>query len=197
MMTVTALAAIAVTVIIQYSSDATYIEEISVVVPTIYAIVFIVLLVSLIVQGLSTTYFANFLGLVEKQDRPTEITVHRNATRQALLYLVDKYTEGKVDSSLYSRLKSELEEEIFMLEDELRRVVAERRARVQELGFREEILKIKLEFYEKQFESGKITEGTYQDLKSEIEAEIEEVEIRIQMQEQDISKDTDSHQPQD
>lgn len=189
-----ALAAIAVTVIIRYSSDIAYIEEISIVVPTIYAIVFIVLLVSLIVQGLSTALFANFLGLVEKQDRATEITVHRNATRQALLHLVDMYTEGKVNSALYSRLKAELEEEIFTLEDELRRVVAERRAKVQELGFREEIFKIKLEFYEKQFESGKISEGTYQDLKSELEAEIEEIETRKQIQEQDISKDTSSHE---
>ncbi len=187
-----ALAAIAVTVIIHYSSNHSYISVISVVVPTIYAIVFIVLLVSLIVQGLSTSFFANFLGLVEKQDRATEITVHRNATRQALLHLVDKYTEGKVDSSLYSRLKAELEEEIFTLEDELRRVVAERRARVQELVQREEILKIKLDFYEKQFESGKISEGTYQDLKSEIDADIEEIETRKQMHEQDISKNADS-----
>jgi len=189
-----ALAAIAVTVIIRYSSDLSYIEDISIVVPTIYAIVFIVLLVSLVVQGLSTAFFANFLGLVEKQDRATEITVHRNATRQALLHLVDKYTEGKLDSALYTRLKAELEEEIFTLEDELRRVVAERRARIQELVHREEILKIKLEFYEKEFESGKISEGTYQDLKSEIDAEIEEIETRKSMQEQNISKETDIHQ---
>lgn len=188
-----ALAAIAVTVIIHHSSDISYINEISIVVPTIYAIVFIVLLVSLVAQGLSTAFFANFLGLVEKQDRATEITVHRNATRQALLHLVDKYTEGKVDSSLYSRLKAELEEEIFTLEDELRRVVAERRARVQELGFREEIFKVKLEFYEKQFDSGRISEGTYQDLKSELEAEIEEIETRKQIQEQDISKEIDTN----
>ena len=188
-----ALAAIAVTVIIRYSSDLAYIEVISVVVPSIYAIVFIVLLVSLVAQGLSTAFFANFLGLVEKQDRATEITVHRDATRQALLHLVDKYTEGKVNSALYTRLKSELEEEIFTLEDELRKVVSERRARIQELGFREEIFRTKLEYYEKQFESGKISEGIYQDLKSEIEAEIEEVETRRQMQEQDIASEADTH----
>lgn len=189
-----ALAAIAVTVIIHFSSEPSYIAVISIVVPTIYAIVFIVLLVSLIVQGLSTAFFASFLGLVEKQDLAKEITVHRDATRQALLHLVDKYTEGKVDSALYTRLKAELEEEIFTLEDELRRVVAERRARIQELGFREEIFRTKLEYYEKQFDSGKISEGTYQDLKSEIEAEIEEVETRIHMQEQDMSKDSEARQ---
>lgn len=181
-----ALAAIAVTVIIHYSSEASFVTAISTVVPTIYAIVFIVLLVSLVVQGLSTSFLANLLGLTEKQDRAQEITVHRDATRQALLHLVDQYTEGKIDTSMYTRLKAELEEEIFTLEDELRRVVSERRARVQELGFREEIYKTKLEFYEKQFESGRISEGTFQDLKSELEAEIEEVANRIRMQEQDI-----------
>lgn len=187
-----ALAAIAVTVIINYSSDIDYIAQISIVVPTIYAIVFIVLLVSLVVQGLSTAFLANLLGLSEKQDRAKEITVHRDATRQALLHLVDLYTEGKLDNSLYSRLKAELEEDIFTLEDELRRVVSERRAQIQELGFREEIFKSKLEFYEKQFESEKISEGIFQDLKSDIEAEIEEVRNRISIQEQRLSPEGDS-----
>ncbi|MFW9786974.1 MAG: cation:proton antiporter [Candidatus Thorarchaeota archaeon] len=187
-----ALAAIAVTFIVHVSTDSVFLDSIKPVVPTIYAIVFIVLFVSLIVQGLTTSYFANFLGLIEKQDRATEITVHRDATRQALLLLVDRYTEGKVDSAMYTRLKSELEEEIFTLEDELRRVVSERRARIQELGFREEIYRKKLEFYEKEFESGKISEGIYQDLKSELEAEIEEVINRMRMQEQDMSPDSDT-----
>ncbi|MFW9808140.1 MAG: cation:proton antiporter [Candidatus Thorarchaeota archaeon] len=187
-----ALAAIAVTVIIHYSSEASFVTAISTVVPTIYAIVFIVLIVSLVVQGLSTSFFANILGLVEKQDRAQEITVHRDATRQALLHLVDRYTEGKVDTPLYSRLKAELEEEIYKLEDELRRVVSERRARVRELGFREEIYRTKLEFYQKQFDSGKISEGTFQGLKSDLEAEIEEVANRIRMQEETISPEDDS-----
>ena len=187
-----ALAAIAVTVIINYSSNLGYIEEISIVVPTIYAIVFIVLLVSLIVQGLSTAFLANLLGLSEKQDRAKEITVHRDATRQALLHLVDLYTEGKIDPSIYSRLKAELEEEIFTLEDELRRVVSERRAQIQELVFREDLFRSKLEFYEKQFESEKISESIFQDLKSEIEAEIEEVRNRIITQEQRFSPEGDS-----
>ncbi|OLS28497.1 MAG: Na(+)/H(+) antiporter NhaG [Candidatus Thorarchaeota archaeon AB_25] len=187
-----ALAAIAVTVIINYSSNLGYIEEISIVVPTIYAIVFIVLLVSLIVQGLSTAFLANLLGLSEKQDRAKEITIHRDATRQALLHLVDLYTEGKIDPSIYSRLKAELEEEIFTLEDELRRVVSERRAQIQELVFREDLFRSKLEFYEKQFESEKISESIFQDLKSEIEAEIEEVRNRIITQEQRFSPEGDS-----
>ncbi|MFW9767479.1 MAG: cation:proton antiporter [Candidatus Thorarchaeota archaeon] len=188
-----ALAAIAVTVIIHYSSESSFVTAISTVVPTIYAIVFIVLLVSLVVQGLSTSFFANLLGLVEKQDRAQEITVHRDATRQALLHLVDQYTEGKIDTSMYSRLKAELEEEIFNLEDELRRVVSERRSRLQELGVREEILRTKLEFYEKQFELGKISEGVYQNFKSELDVEIEEIANRIRMQKQGISTDTDSN----
>jgi cell volume regulation protein A len=186
-----ALAAIAVTVIIHYFEDASHfpqttIDAVKSVVPTIYAIVFIVLFVSLVVQGMTTSYLANLLGLTDKQDRAKEITVHRDATRQALLHLVDQYTEGKVDSVMYSRLKAELEEEIFTLEDELRRVLSERRARIQELGFREEIFKTKLDYYEKQFEAEEISEGTYQELKSELEAEIEEVTNRIRMQQQSI-----------
>ena len=192
-----ALAAIAVTVIISYThnlpeaSRSAYITAIAPVVPTIYAVVFTVLMVSLIVQGLSTAFLANVLNLTEKQDRAKEITVHRDATRQALLSLVDKYTEGKVNSEMYGRLKAELEEEIFELEDKLRRVVAERRAHIQELTIREEIFKSKLEFYRKEYESGKISDGVYQDLQSELEAEIEEVNNRIRAQEERIIPESD------
>ena len=162
---------------------ATYLERIRIAVPSIYAIVFIVLLVSLIVQGLSTAFLANRLGLVEEQDIAKEITVHRDATRQALLHLVDSYTERKLDPDTYHVLKSELEEEIYQLEDDLRRVVSERRALLQELEIRKEIFRSKLGFYEKQFEEGKISEGMFQELKNDLETEIEEVLNRIQLHE--------------
>ena len=92
---------------------------------------------------------------------------------------------------MYGRLKAELEEEIFELEDKLRRVVAERRAHIQELTIREEIFKSKLEFYRKEYESGKISDGVYQDLQSELEAEIEEVNNRIRAQEERIIPESD------
>ena len=192
-----ALAAISVTVIIRYvynlpvTARPAYLIAIAPVIPTIYAVVFTVLMVSLVVQGLSTAFLANVLDLTEKQDRAKEITVHRDATRQALLSLVDKYTEGKVDSDMYSRLKAELEEEIFELEDELRKVVAERRARIQELTIREEIFRNKLDFYRKEYEAGRISDGVYQDLRSELEAEIEEVNNRIRIQEERMMPEPD------
>ncbi|TFF92935.1 hypothetical protein EU546_06915 [Candidatus Thorarchaeota archaeon] len=193
-----ALAAIAVTVLIHKAEALAeagspllpdYVDVIKIAAPSIYSIVFIVLLVSLVVQGLSTGYLASRLGLVEEMDRAKEITVHRDATRQALLQLVDKFTEGKVDPVTYGRLKAELEEEIFQLEDELRRVVSERRAKIQELNARQDIFQTKLEYFEKQFESGKISEGTFQELKSELETEIEEAMTRIQFQEDQIPSD--------
>lgn len=192
-----ALAAISVTVIIRYvynlpeAARPAYLLAIAPVIPTIYAVVFTVLMVSLIVQGLTTAFLANVLDLTEKQDRAKEITVHRDATRQALLSLVDKYTEGKVDPDIYSRLKAELEEEIFELEDELRKVVAERRARIQELTIREDIFRNKLEFYRKEYEGGRISDGVYQDLRSELEAEIEEVNNRIRIQQERIIPEPD------
>ncbi len=198
-----ALAAIAVTVLIHKAGELAdplhplhsllgdYVEEIKVAVPSIYSIVFIVLIVSLVVQGLTTGVLANILGLVEEQDRAKEITVHRDATRQALLRLVDQYTEGRLDSETYGRLKAELEEEIFQLEDELRRVVSERRAKLQELNIREEIYRTKLQYYQDQFESGKISEGTFQELKMELDAEIEEVMNRIRFQEQRIPSESE------
>jgi len=188
-----ALAAIAVTVIIQYAQRLTgqlyvdYLDAIRNVVPTIYAVVFIVLMVSLIVQGLSTSFLATILGLTEEVDIAKEITVHRNATRQALLQLVDEYTEGKIDAEMYSRFKAELEEEIFDLEAELRRIVSERRTRIKELRVREMIFRKKLEFYRKEYESGKISDAVFEDLRSELETDIEEIINRIKGHEKRIT----------
>ncbi|MHA3962560.1 MAG: cation:proton antiporter [Candidatus Thorarchaeota archaeon SMTZ1-45] len=187
-----ALAAIAVTVIIRFShilggqTQVDYVTAIKIVVPTVYAVVFIVLLVSLVVQGLTTSYLANRLGLIEEKDEAKEITVHRNATRQALLQLVDEYTEGKIDAEMYGRFKAELEEEIFNLEAELRRIVSVRRRQIKELSVSEMIYRKKLEIYEKEYESGKISEAVYQDLKNQLEAEIEEIINRIERHESRI-----------
>lgn len=164
-----ALAAISVSIITEYegASDTTN---------TVTSIVFIVLMVSLALQGLTAPYFARMLGLEEEVDVLEEITVHRDATRHALLKLVDDYTEGKVEASLYQRLKAELEEEIFSLEDELRRQVAEKRARVLELQTRESIYMNKLEYLRNEFEQGKLKEVSYYDERQEIERELEELE---------------------
>jgi NhaP-type Na+/H+ or K+/H+ antiporter len=192
-----ALAAIAVTVIIQYARGLSgqmqtdYLDAIRNVVPTIYAVVFIVLMVSLIVQGLTTTFLANKLGLIEEVDVAKEFTVHRNATRQALLHLVDQYTEGEIDAEIYGRLKAELEEEIFNIEAELRRIVSERRSRIKALQARESIYRTKLEYYEKEYQSGKISDSVYQDLKSELEADIEEVINRIRSHESRMPSEQD------
>jgi NhaP-type Na+/H+ or K+/H+ antiporter len=192
-----ALAAISVTVIIQYANGLVgqaltdYLNAIRNVILTIYAVVFIVLIVSLVVQGLSTTFLANKLGLIEEVDIAKEITVHRNATRQALLHLVDQYTEGEIDSEIYGRLKAELEEEIFNIEAELRRIVSERRSRIKVLQARESIFRTKLEYYEKEYESGKISDSVFQDLKSDLEADIEEVINRIRSHESRMPSEQD------
>jgi NhaP-type Na+/H+ or K+/H+ antiporter len=141
----------------------------------INSIVFIVVLISLILQGITTPIIARVLNLIEEQDVAQEIASQRDATRHALLHLVDQYTEGKVDSSIYTQLKSELEEEIFTLEDELRRVVSERRARLKMLEIREEIYREKLGYYQREYEQGKIPDLIYEDRKLDLEAEIDEI----------------------
>ncbi|MHA2352233.1 MAG: cation:proton antiporter [Candidatus Thorarchaeota archaeon] len=142
---------------------------------SINSIVFIVVLISLVLQGISTPIIARMLNLIEEQDVAQEIASQRDATRHALLHLVDQYTEGKVDSSIYTQLKSELEEEIFTLEDELRRVVSERRARLKMLEMREEIYREKLGYYQREYEQGKIPDPIYEDRKLDLQAEIDEI----------------------
>lgn len=139
------------------------------------AIIFIVVLISLVLQGITTPIIARTLNLIEEQDAAQEIASQRDATRHALLHLVDQYTEGKIDSSIYSVLKAELEEEIFTLEDELRRVVSERRAQLKMLEIREEIYREKLMYYQAEYEQGKIPDLIYEDQKQELEAEIDEI----------------------
>ncbi|MFW9979792.1 MAG: cation:proton antiporter [Candidatus Thorarchaeota archaeon] len=174
-----ALAAIVVAVItsVDHAADVEILWGISAqeIGLTINSIVFIVILMSLFIQGLTTPILTTMLGLVEEQDRAQEITAERNAIRQSLLHLVDQYTEGKVDSRLYSLLKMELEEQIFHLEDELRKLVAERRARLRELEIRHNLAQKKLEFYSAEYEAGRISDTTFEDMKAELEADIDEL----------------------
>ncbi|MHA2057252.1 MAG: cation:proton antiporter [Candidatus Thorarchaeota archaeon] len=141
----------------------------------INSIVFIVVLISLVLQGITTPIIARVLNLIEEQDAAQEIASQRDSTRHALLHLVDQYTEGKVDSSIYTILKAELEEEIFTLEDELRRVVSDRRAKMKMLEIREEIYREKLSYYQREYEQGKISDWIYEDQKLELQAEIDEI----------------------
>ncbi len=166
-----ALAAIAVALILASTTiqNGLFLSE------QINAIIFIVLMISLSVQGITTPFLASRLNLVEEEDAAGEITAQRDATRHTLLHLVDRYTEGNVDASLYIRLKSELEEEIFTLEDELRKVVSERRAQVRELEVREDLFKTKLDYFHKQYELGRISNTILEEKKIEIEAEISEI----------------------
>ncbi len=88
---------------------------------------------------------------------------------------MDQYTEGKVDSSIYTILKAELEEEIYTIEDELRRVISDRRSKLKMLEMREEIYREKLTYYQAEYEQGKIPDLIYEDQKLELQAEIDEI----------------------
>ncbi|MFW9848414.1 MAG: cation:proton antiporter [Candidatus Thorarchaeota archaeon] len=171
-----ALAAIAVAVIIVAPENMTLGFFPDVLAEEINAIVFIVLMFSLIVQGITTPFLASRLDLVEEKDAAKAITAQRDAARHTLLQLVDQYTEGKVESDLYTRLKAELEEEIFTLEDELRVVISERRAQLRELEVREMLYKSKLNYFQALYEKGDIPNSAYEDRKTEIELELSEIE---------------------
>jgi len=168
-----ALAAISVSIINEYNADPT-----GIIGSTIFSIVLIVIMVSLFVQGLTTPMFAERLELVEEADAADVIIAQRDATRQALLHLVDLYTEGKVDADLYSRMKAELEEEIFMLEDQLRELISERRAKIKELDIRQDICRRKLQHLGECCECGDIPDAIYEERRQELEAEIEELATR-------------------
>lgn len=177
-----ALAAIAVSVIVEYRAD--FIErnlDYVLLNNQINSIVFIVLMISLILQGLTTPYLATRLNLVEEADLAEEISAHRDATRHALLQMVDLYTEGKIPQDLYVRMKAELEEEIYTLEDELRKLVSDKRAREQELEVREMVLTYKLNYLQTEYEGGRLSDIAYDDERSEIEAEIEDIMMRLKL----------------
>ncbi|MFX1332673.1 MAG: cation:proton antiporter [Promethearchaeota archaeon] len=171
-----ALAAIAVSVITKYQVDYYVLLG-----NQINSIIFIVLMISLILQGLTTPYLVTKLGLEEEADLAEEITAHRNATRHALLQIVDLYTEGKIPQDLYLRLKAELEEEIFTLEDELRKLVSDKRAREQELEVREMVLSYKLDYLHTEYEGGRLSDVAYDEEKSDLEAEIEDIMMRLKL----------------
>jgi len=160
----------------------------------ITSIVFIVVFISLVVQGISAPRIATILDLIEEQDAAQEVAAMRDATRHALLSLVDKYTEGKVSSQIYSRLKAELEEEIFTLEDDLRKLVSDKRARLRELEIREEIFREKLAFFEAEYEKGKVPETLFEDQKRELQAEIDDLSIQRRPQLEDKEKEKEKEE---
>ena len=82
-------------------------------------------------------------------------------------------------------MKAELEEEIFTLEDELRKLVSDRRARLRELEIREEVFREKLAFFEAEYEKGKVSEQLYEEQKRELQAEIDEISIQRRPQPDD------------
>ncbi|MEE8181825.1 MAG: cation:proton antiporter [Candidatus Thorarchaeota archaeon] len=169
-----ALAAIAVAVI---TNPAYTVPDSATLGQTISSLVFIVLMVSLLLQGLTTPFLAERLNLIEEEDIFEEISTKRDATRHALLSLVDEYTERRVEASLYKRLKAELEEEIFTLEDNLRKMAAEKRARMLEVTAREQILQQKLSYYEQEYEKGRLRESVYADQKAALEDDLNSLYI--------------------
>lgn len=176
-----ALAAIAVAVI---TNPAYTVPDSATLGQTISSLVFIVLMVSLLLQGLTTPFLAEKLNLIEEEDIFEEISTQRDATRHALLSLVDEYTERRVEASLYKRLKAELEEEIFTLEDNLRRMAAEKRARMLEVTAREQILQQKLSYYEQEYEKGRLRESVYADQKAALEDDLNSLQtVKKQIEE--------------
>jgi NhaP-type Na+/H+ or K+/H+ antiporter len=176
-----ALAAIAVAVI---TNPAYTVPDSATLGQTISSLVFIVLMVSLLLQGLTTPFLAEKLNLIEEEDIFEEISTQRDATRHALLSLVDEYTERRVEASLYKRLKAELEEEIFTLEDNLRRMAAEKRARMLEVTAREQILEQKLSYYEQEYEKGRLRESVYADQKAALEDDLNSLQtVKKQIEE--------------
>jgi len=152
---------------------------------TITALIFVALMVSLVLQGLTTPFLAEALGVTEDRDAFEDLIAEREATRQALLYLVDQYTEGKIKRGLYNRLKAELEEEIYNIEDELQRLVAERDARLQELAIRRDLCRRKLEHYENQFQKDNLNDALYAERKEALEKQIEELKCMRDLAEEE------------
>ena len=169
-----ALAAIAVAVI---TNPAYTVPDQTTLGQTISSLVFIVLMVSLLLQGLTTPFLAERLNLIEEEDIFEEISTQRDATRHALLSLVDEYTERRVEASLYKRLKAELEKEIFTLEDNLRKMASEKRARMLEVTAREQIVQQKLLYYEQEYEKGRLRESVYADQKTALEDDLNSLHI--------------------
>ena len=71
-------------------------------------------------QQLLESDFSNEFVADDKERYVNEIIANRRATRNRLLKVVDLYTEGKMEPSIYRQLKSELQTEILTFNDELR-----------------------------------------------------------------------------
>ncbi|MHA1485448.1 MAG: hypothetical protein ACTSPR_09080, partial [Candidatus Thorarchaeota archaeon] len=62
--------------------------------------------------------------------------------------------------------------EIFTLEDNLRKMASEKRARMLEITAREQILQQKILYYEQEYEKGRLRESVYSDQKTALEDDL-------------------------
>jgi len=145
----------------------------------ILILTFITILITVTFQGTVLSILIKKLGLEEREDVLRELILKRNALREALLDLVDKYSAGEISRDVYLALSSELKDRISEIEREIGEITALRRRTIEELNTRKMILEKQIEYLNREYEEERISTELYEKMISEIRDEIDEIEAQL------------------
>ncbi len=145
----------------------------------ILILTFFTILLTVIFQGISISYLANKLEVEEKEDVLQELITKRNALREALMELVDRYSNGEISAETYRELSAEIRENIALLEREIGFIMESKRRRIEKLSTQIALLRKQREYLDKLFSGGNISAELHEKLTSELDEKIENLEIEL------------------
>ena len=145
----------------------------------ILVLTFLTILATVSFQTVALPFLVKRFGLEEKEDVLQELILKRNALREALLDLVDKYSNGEISLEVYQELSSEVKESISEIDREIGEITEMRRITVEKLKTRIEMLKKQINYFDKIYNKGKISADLYEKIVSELRDEMDDLESAL------------------
>ncbi len=146
----------------------------------ILVLTFFTILATITFQALFLAPIIKKFNLEEKEDVLQELILKRNALREALLEIVDKYASGEISPEVYKEISSELKEAISDIEREIGELTESRRKVIEKLTAKLSALKKQIKYLDEEYNAGKISTDLYERLVSDIREEIMEVEKQLE-----------------
>lgn len=145
----------------------------------ILVLTFITILLTVTFQAVVLPILIKKFRLEEKEDVLRELILKRNALREALLDLVDRYSNGEVPENIYRELSSEIKDKISEIEREIGEITESRRLTIERLKARINILNKQIEYFDNEYNEGRISTDLYEKIVSELRNEKEELEVQL------------------
>ncbi|MGQ4892915.1 MAG: cation:proton antiporter [Candidatus Njordarchaeia archaeon] len=145
----------------------------------ILVLTFLTILATVSFQTVALPYIVRRFKLEEKEDVLQELILKRNALREALLDLVDKYSNGEISLEVYRELSSEIKDSISEIEREIGEITEMRRITMEKLRTKIDMLKKQISYFDKEYNEGRISADLYERIVSELRDEIDDLKSAL------------------